>query len=81
MTPIEQFFEFVVSADFDIWVIAKFLILLGLILYFIFVILVFKEVEAMNKTLNGVFNLPIKLTAWLLLILSLAVFVFALFIL
>lgn len=77
MTPIETIIFFLIN-NVSIWLVAKIFILFALILYLVFSIMVIKEVDLMNKTITGVYNLPIKLIAWLHLLLALSVFIVAL---
>jgi len=79
MTPIENFLQTIININ--IWTVVKVFILIGLGLYIIFSFIVLKEVNLMNKTLKGVFNLPIKIIAWLHLVLAISVFILALIVL
>jgi hypothetical protein len=79
MTPIEEFLAILININF--WNIAKILVLLALSLYFLFALMIVREVNLMNRTLIGVFNLPVRIIAWLHLIFSLVVFSLALVIL
>jgi len=76
MTPIENILFYLININ--IWLVAKIFILFALILYLIFSFMVIKEVDLMNKTLTGVFNLPLKIVAWLHFIFTLLVFTVAL---
>lgn len=79
MTPIEIVFQQLININ--IWMIAKGFVLLALGVYFIFAGMVIREVDLMNNTLTGVFNLPIKIVAILHLILAIFVFILAIIIL
>ncbi|MFC1711008.1 DUF5657 family protein [Patescibacteria group bacterium] len=79
MTPIENIFNLVINIQ--IWSVVKILYLFALGIYLVFAIMVLREVDLMNRTLKGVFNLPIKLVAWIHLIFAVLVFLLALIIL
>jgi hypothetical protein len=79
MTPIEQFFDQLLNIQ--VWSVVKVFILLALALYIVFAVVVIRQVKLMNRTLKGVFNLPISLIAWLHLGLALFVFVLSFLIL
>jgi len=79
MTPIEEFLQILITLD--VWLLAKFFVLLALLAYIVFAFLILREAELMNKTLNGVFNAPIRVVALFHLIFALFVFILALVIL
>ena len=79
MTPIEVVFQQLINLN--IWLIAKGFVLLALGVYLIFAIMVIREVDLMNNTLTGVFNLPIKIVALMHLILAVLVLILAILIL
>jgi len=83
MTPAEKFIQFLVEtvSAFSIWWLIKILFIIGLFLYLAFGLIVIRQVGLMGKTLNSEFNLLLKFTAWVHLIVSLGVFLLALFIL
>ena len=75
-----------IIANISIWSIAKIFVLLALFLYIIFAWLVIRQVDLMLKTLtlktaNSTIELPIKLVAYLQLVLAVVVFLTALVIL
>ena len=79
MTSIEEILQAIININ--VWIIVKAFVLIGLGLYIIFSFIVLREVNLMNRTLKGVFNLPIKIIACLYLIFSVLVFILALIIL
>ena len=79
MMPIEGILQAIVNID--VWIVVKIFILIALGLYIIFGFIMVREVDLMNRTLKGVFNLPIKIIAWLHLIFAIGVFTLALVIL
>jgi len=83
MTPAENFIEFLVKTipNLSIWFFVKILFVVGLFLYLAFAVIVIRQVGLMGKTLDGEFNLPLKFIAWVHLIISLGVFLLAIFIL
>jgi hypothetical protein len=81
MTPFEQFIQSLASASFDPWILVKFLFLVALLIYIAFAVVVVRQVGLMSRTLDGAFNLPLKLIAWLHLGVAIGVWVLALVIL
>jgi len=83
MTPAENFIEFLVKTipNLSIWFFIKILFVVGLFLYLAFAVIVVRQVGLMGRTLDGEFNLPLKFIAWVHLIISLGVFLLAIFIL
>ncbi len=75
MTPIEVIFEGLLNLD--VWGVVKILLVLALVVYLVFAFMVVREVDAMLNTLKGVFQLPIKLVAWIHFLFSLAVLILA----
>ena len=75
MTPIENLINLIININ--IWSVAKAIYLFTLFLYIIFAIMVVRETDLMNRTLKGVFNLPIRLVALIHLAFSLLIFVLA----
>jgi len=83
MTPAEKFIQFLANIipTFSIWLLIKILFVIGLFLYLAFAVIVIRQVGLMGKTLDGEFNLPLKFIAWVHLIISLGVFLLAIFVL
>jgi hypothetical protein len=79
MTPIEVLFEQLITIN--IWLIVKLVVLFALGLYLVFAAMVIREVDLMNRTITGTFNLPIKIVAIIHLLLAILVFVLAVVIL
>ena len=79
MTPIEEILQLIININ--VWTVVKVFVLIALGLYIIFGFVIMREVNLMNKTLTGVFNLPIKIIAYLYLIFSVLVFILALIVL
>jgi len=79
MTPIEKFLDLLINIQ--IWSVVKLFILFALGLYLVFAYMVIREVNLMSRTIQGVFNLPIKIIAWLNLLLAVLVFIFSLVVL
>lgn len=80
----EEFLSVIVNIS--IWSIGKIFVLLALFLYIIFSWLVIRQADLMLKTLTlkavgGTIELPIRLIAWLQLVLAIVVFLVALVIL
>jgi hypothetical protein len=81
MTPVEQFLDYILNFQLNIWLIAKIIVLFALGFYIAFTTLVVREVNLMTKTLKGIFDLPIRIIALVQLIFSILVFMLALVIL
>ena len=83
MTPADNFIQFLVKIipTLSLWLLVKILFIIGLALYLAFAVIVIRQVGLMAKTLDGEFNLPLKFVAWAHLIVSLGVFLLAIFIL
>jgi len=83
MTPADNFIQFLVKIvpNLSIWCFVKILFIIGLSLYLAFAAIVIRQVGLMRRTLDGEFSLPLKLIAWIHLIISLGVFLLTIFIL
>jgi uncharacterized protein with PQ loop repeat len=79
MTPIEILFQNLLNLD--VWGVVKLLLIFALSIYLVFAFMVIREVDAMLETLKGVFNLPIKLVAWLHFLFSILVLILAIIVL
>jgi len=79
MTSIEEIVQAIVNIN--VWLVVKIFVLIALGLYIIFGFIIVREVDLMNKTLKGVFNLPIKIIACLHLIFSVFIFILAMIVL
>lgn len=75
MTPFENFVSFIFQIN--IWFVIKTVFLIAIGIYFVFSMMVLREVELMIKTLKSVFNWPIKIITWLHVLLVILVFLFA----
>lgn len=65
----------------SIWVIAKILFLIAIVVYIIFALVVVRQVNLMVDTLEVGFETPIRLFAWGHLLFSIGVLILALLIL
>lgn len=65
----------------SIWFLAKILFLVGLFVYVIFAGVVVRQVYLMTETLEVGFEAPVKLLAWLHLIVAVGIFILALLVL
>lgn len=65
----------------SVWAVAKVAVLFALFIYLLFAVIVVRQVKLMGETLNGNLNLPIKVIAWIHLLVSIFVFILALIIL
>jgi hypothetical protein len=79
MTPIDTFINFILNIQILGIVKIGFLIAIGL--YLIFSFMIVKEVELMNRTITGIFNLPVKIIAWFNFILAVLILIIAIIIL
>jgi len=65
MTPFERLIESLANFSFNFHWVFKIPFLFGMLFYLAFGIIVIRQVSLMSKTLEGSFNLPIKMTAWI----------------
>lgn len=65
----------------SVWLIAKIFVLLGLLIYFVFALVVVRQVQLMTDTLEVGFEFPIRVLSWAHLIFAAGVFLIALVIL
>jgi hypothetical protein len=61
--------------------VAKFLVLLALLLYLVFTIVVIRQVNLMRKALNGILDWPLIILAWIHFGMAMSVFFLAIVIL
>lgn len=54
----------------SIWGLAKVFVIFALFIYLVFAIVVVRQVHMMIKVVSGELNLPIKIAAWLHLVLA-----------
>jgi uncharacterized protein DUF5657 len=82
MTPFESFLEFFTQNwQLEIWLVAKLGVLLALFLYFMFSLVVVRQIKLMGKTLNGLLEKELMIGARVLVGLAVTVFVLAVVIL
>ena len=82
MTPFDRFLEFLINSwRIDLNILGKLAVLLLLVLYFIFALVVVKQVNLMNKAINGLMNRPLLIMAWALVVLAAIVIILSLVIL
>lgn len=65
MTPFESLIEYLANFSFSLSWIFKIPFLLGMLFYLAFGVIVVRQVSLMSKTLEGPFNFPIKVIAWI----------------
>jgi hypothetical protein len=65
----------------SVWTVGKIAILFALSIYILFAVIVVRQVKLMGQTLNGHLNFIIKLVGWIHLLVAIAAFLLALFIL
>lgn len=83
MTPFDGFLQFLAKTipSLTIWSFIKILFSVFLFLYIAFALIVTRQVGLMSKTLSGEFTSPVKVVAWLHLLVAVGVFLLALTIL
>ena len=81
MTPFERLIQFLTTLVIDPWIFIKLLFLIGLLIYIAFAVVVVQQVKLMSKTLNGVFDLPLRLFSLIYLVAAIFVFILAVVIL
>lgn len=81
--PADNLIKFLINiiASFSIFWVVKFLFLIGLLIYIAFAVIVIRQVELMARTVNGGYEAPLKLIAFIHLISAVATFLLALAIL
>ncbi len=62
-----------VIGGFDIWQIVKWIYVLAFFVYFLFSVIVWRQIDLMVKTLNGSLQLPMRVLGVVLVLLSGAV--------
>jgi hypothetical protein len=80
-TPVKQFLELIAGAEFSVWGLVKLAAMMGLFLYIGFSVMIVRQVDLMSRALNGNFDAPLKLLAWIYLALTVIVFLLAFFLL
>lgn len=82
MTPFERLMGLIGGGvKVDVWLIGKLGVLLFLLLYFLFSLVVVKQIKVMSKTIKGVMEKGLMILAKVLVGLAVAVFLLALIIL
>lgn len=82
MTPFERLMKLIGGGvKVDVWLIGKLGVLLFLLLYFLFSLVVVKQIKVMSKTIKGVMEQRLMMLAKILVGLAVAVFLLALIIL
>ena len=56
--------EFGESTGLTVWLLIKFGLMVGLVIYTGFVVMIVRQVELMSRSLNGTFKKPLKTVAW-----------------
>lgn len=62
----------------DVWLLAKILVLLGMVFYLVFAVLVVRQVQLMTRTVKGDLDREVKIMSWVHFGLAVGVFLFAL---
>lgn len=75
---LEKTFELITVLIANPWILVKVLFLVGLVLYLAFAVIVVRQVKLMNRTLNGLFDIPLRLFSLVHLIVAIGVFILAL---
>ena len=78
---LEGMVQFFTSIANNPWILVKFLVLIGLALYLAFAVIVVRQVKLMSRTLNGLFDIPLRLFSLIHLVAAIGVFILALIIL
>lgn len=76
-----DFFSIVERLIADPWIFLKILFLMGFFIYLAFAIIVVRQVKLMNQTLNGILDLPLRMIAWIHLLVAIGAFLLALIVL
>jgi len=79
MDGFNPFSQFLTNPSLVLWLVVKILFVIGLALYLIFPILVIRQIKAFDRILGFyVFDLPLRLVAWVHLAVAVLVFLLAL---
>lgn len=82
MTPFDQFLQFLVSSwRLDLTILAKVAVLLLFFLFFMFSLVVLRQVDLMAKTIHTQLDKPLKIAAYFLVVLAISAFILSLWIL
>jgi len=81
MTPFDRLTELMSGVGVDVWLLGKMGVLLFLFLYFLFSLVVVKQIRIMSKTIKGVMEKEMMMVAKILVGLAGAVFLLGLVIL
>ena len=82
MTPFERLLEAMTGTTIlDVWLVVKIGVLVFLAIYFIFTLVVVKQVKIMGQTVTGVLEKELTMAAKILVGLAVGVFVMALIVL
>jgi len=65
----------------SLWFIAKVFVLVAIAIYFVFAVVIIKQVNLMINTISIGFEIPIKMIAWAHLLFAIGIFVLAIIIL
>jgi hypothetical protein len=65
----------------SVWVVAKWFVVVGFLVYILFALVVVKQTSLMLGTLEIAFEKPIKMLAWVHFLFSIGIFILALVIL
>lgn len=79
MTPFERFLAFLatIGPGLTIWILVKFLFLVGLGIYILFAVIIIRQVDLMNRTLKGTLDVSVRVLAWIHFLAAVFVFVLA----
>lgn len=50
----------------DLWAIVKWFVVFAFVTYFVFTLVVMRQIELMVRTLSGALNVPIRVVGWFL---------------
>ena len=77
--PFSQFLE---NPNLVLWLVVKILFVIALALYLVFPILVIRQIKAFDRILGFyIFDWPLRLTAWIHLVVAFLAFLLALIVL
>jgi len=65
-------------ANFNIWLIGKLFVLVGLAVYAIFAFVVVRQVKLMTEVVSGILTNSLRLVSWIFFLFSVSVFFLAL---
>lgn len=83
MTPFEQFIQSLSINSFDsvLWIFVKILFVIGFGLYLAFAVIIIRQVKIMGEVVEGLSIWPLRILAWVHLLVAIFLFLLTLIVL